>query len=130
MQGKDNMQDVVDQTKEDAKWPTTSSAFSDMSRPLSHSGVAMSMLIRYGDPVVGMLVYASGEPQRIGIVRDFKKDPQGFWNSKVLVEWTTGKKVWRHAGSIASIDSKINEEERVLDTLKNARFAAERHFHA
>lgn len=99
-----------------------------MAKPLSHSGFSMSQMIRGGINVVGHLVYRAGDPQRIGIVRDFEPDPMGYWNSRVLVEWQTGKKVWRHAGSILSVNNKLDEERRVIRTIEDAREEAWKHF--
>lgn len=99
-----------------------------MPRPLSHTGESVNYLIYRGFDVVGKLVYYMGDPQRIGIVREVRVAPKGFWENQVLVEWQSNKKVWRHAGAMSTIDSKIDEERRVLNTLEDAREVALRHF--
>lgn len=95
-----------------------------MPRPLTHTGLSVG---RHKEQAVGKLVYRMGEPQKIGIVREIEVAPWE-WDSRVLIEWQSGRKTWHRAGSTITIDSKIKEEERVLDTLKNARFIAARTF--
>lgn len=99
-----------------------------MPRPLTHSGDSINHMIQGRLNVIGMLVYVGGNPQRIGIIRSVRPDPRGYWNNEVQIEWPSGKKVWRHAGGIMSIDSKLEEEERVLRVLTLARNNAADHF--
>lgn len=99
-----------------------------MPKPLSHTGDSLSELMHRGQEVIGLLVYYMGDPKKIGIVRD--KRLISTWRHEVLVEWMSGKKVWKYAGPMITIDSKITEEEHVLSTLKDVRSQAERHFNA
>jgi hypothetical protein len=99
------------------------------TKPLTHEAMNVSGLLHRGTNVIGELVYYSGEPQRIGIVREVKvPDPAYIWNAEVLVEWQSGKKVWRRAGSMSTIDSKIEQERINLAAFEKARDNAKKHF--
>jgi hypothetical protein len=98
------------------------------TKPLTHEAMNVSGLLHRGTNVIGELVYYSGEPQRIGIVREVRQPDTYVWNAEVLVEWQTGKKVWRRAGSMSTINSKIRQEEINLTAFQKARDDAKEHF--
>jgi hypothetical protein len=98
-----------------------------MPRPLTHTGTSVSSMLYDGKDIVGELVYIMGDPQRVGIVRAVNVGAYR-WDSKILIEWQSGKKVWRHGGSVISMISKIQEERRNLNAFIIALTDAEKHF--